>query len=56
MRRNGPPPLLDRGRGIEISVGVLGFTFDDEKTAGAAFPGTGSEVVKADLVRMEIVC
>lgn len=39
---------MRRGRGIGISVGVLGFTFDDEETAGAAFPGTGSGFVKAD--------
>lgn len=50
MRRNGPPPLLDRGRADGIRVGVLDFTFDDEKTSGAAFLGTGTGVVKAGLV------
>lgn len=46
-KRLSPSPL-DRGRETGFNVHGLGFTFDDEKTNGAALSGRGSGFVTAD--------
>lgn len=48
LERGCPPSPLDRGGGTGFNVQGLGFTFDDEKTNGAALSGRGSGFVTAD--------